>query len=147
MSNSVIVIGGGIAGLAAAAALSDEGFKVTLFEKRALLGGRASSFIDPETSERIDNCQHVTMRCCTNLEDFYKRIGVADKIHYFDTLSFLDASGTFSRISGSSLPAPLHTLPSFLTFKALGLKDKLTIALSLLSILRTKPGERLERLS
>ena len=61
-------------------ALADEGLAVMLYEKRALLGGRASSFIDPDSGVRVDNCQHVTMRCCTNLEDFYRRIGTQESI-------------------------------------------------------------------
>ena len=37
----IAVVGGGLAGLAAACALTDAGFPVTLFEKRPFLGGRA----------------------------------------------------------------------------------------------------------
>lgn len=144
---SVIIIGGGVAGLAAAVALADEGFKITLIEKRALLGGRASSFIDAESGDRVDNCQHVTMKCCTNLEDFYRRVGVADKIHYFDALTFLDGRGVFSRIKSSFLPAPLHTLPSFLTFRALSLRDKIAIGRALMQILRTRPADQLDETS
>ena len=98
---------GSIAGLAAAVGLADEGFGVTLIEKRALLGGRASSFIDPESGDRVDNCQHVTMRCCTNLEDFYRRIGVLDKIHYHDDILFLDSRGVTSSIRCRSSRAAL----------------------------------------
>ena len=54
--------GGGLAGLAAACALSDIGFRVTLFEKRPFLGGRASSWEHPGTGEVVDNCQHVLFR-------------------------------------------------------------------------------------
>ena len=147
MNRSVIIIGGGIAGLAAAVALAEEGFQVTLYEKRALLGGRASSFIDPETGDRVDNCQHVTMRCCTNLEDFYRRIGVMDKIRYHDTISFLDTEGRISRIGSSFLPAPLHTLPSFITFRALGIRDKLAVARGLFAILRSRRDPALDEKS
>ncbi len=142
---SVIVIGGGLAGLAVALPLADEGFQVTVFEKRALLGGRASSFQDPETGDRVDNCQHVTMRCCTNLEDFYRRIGVLDRIRYFDALTFLDIRNCMSTIRGSSLPAPLHAAPSFLFFRALGLRDKVAIAYGLFRILRARRDEALDR--
>lgn len=146
-ARTVLIIGGGIAGLAAALPLAEEGFCVTLYEKRGLLGGRASSFVDQETGERIDNCQHVTMRCCTNLEDFYARLGVADKIRYSDTLVFLDRRGRTSRIYGSPLPAPLHVLPSFLLFRALGLRDKIAIARGLLAILRARPEPKHDRMT
>ncbi len=55
---SVAVVGGGLAGLASACALSESGLRVTLFERRAYLGGRASSYEHPGTGEIIDNCQH-----------------------------------------------------------------------------------------
>ncbi|MGC8669293.1 MAG: hydroxysqualene dehydroxylase HpnE [Chthonomonadales bacterium] len=133
----VLIIGGGVAGLAAAVRLAEYGYAVTLLEKRSVLGGRASSFIDPATGERVDNCQHVTMRCCTNLEDFYRRIGVLRHIRYYRTLEFLDAAGRRSVIGGSFLPPPLHTLPSFLRFRSLGWKDKAAVARGLLEIART----------
>src|SRR5215472_13849677 len=83
----VIVIGGGLAGLAASVALADQGVRVSLFEKNPRLGGRATSY-RLSSGEYIDNCQHVTLRCCTNLEDFFRRAGVADKIGYYDELLF-----------------------------------------------------------
>ena len=75
---TVAIAGGGLAGLASACALSDAGFRVTLFEKRPFLGGRASSWEHPGTGEVVDNCQHVLFRVCTNLMEFYHRIGVAE---------------------------------------------------------------------
>ena len=69
---TVAIAGGGLAGLAAACALSDIGFHVTLFEKRPFLGGRASSYEHPGTGEVVDNCQHVLFRLCTNLVEFYR---------------------------------------------------------------------------
>ena len=133
---SVIVVGGGVAGIAASVALADSGFKVTLLEKRPLLGGRASSFIDPQTGERLDECQHGTMRCCTNLADLLERLGVSEQIHYFDVLSFLDSEGKYSEIKGCGLPAPLHTSLSFLLFKSLSLADKIGIAKAMILMLR-----------
>lgn len=133
----VLVIGGGVAGLAASVRLAEHGYTVTVVEKRAVLGGRASSFIDAATGQRVDNCQHVTMRCCTNLEDFYGRIGVLQHIKYYPSLEFLDAAGRRSLIGGSLLPPPLHTLPSFARFRSLGWKDKAAVARGLLHIART----------
>jgi len=78
----VAIAGGGLAGMSAAVALAAEGYRVTLIEKRSALGGRAGSYLDAATGEWIDNCQHVLMPCCTNLLDFYERIGVRDKIRF-----------------------------------------------------------------
>ncbi|MBI4300870.1 MAG: FAD-dependent oxidoreductase, partial [Chloroflexi bacterium] len=61
----VVVIGGGLAGLAAACELADAGFKVTLLEKRPYVGGRAFSFQLKDTGQQVDNGQHVFMGCCT----------------------------------------------------------------------------------
>src|SRR5579871_6952803 len=121
---SVAVLGGGVAGIAAAACLAEAGLHVELFEKRPLLGGRASSFLDHETGERVDACQHGTMRCCTNLADLLERLGVHDQIRYLDTIRFLDSEGRRSQIAPCGLPAPLHTAVSFLRFRSLGLRDK-----------------------
>src|SRR5208282_129885 len=76
MGKRVVVVGGGLAGMAAAVALESAGQVVTLIEARKTLGGRAGSFEDPQTGEILDNCQHVLLGCCTNLLDFYRRIGV-----------------------------------------------------------------------
>ncbi len=133
----VIVIGGGVAGLAAAVALAEDGFRVTLLEKRATLGGRASSFTDQTTGEMVDNCQHITMRCCTNLEFFYRRIGVWDKIRFYSKLTFLDQQGKPAVIqNGSPFPAPFHTLFSFARFHPLSLSEKSSVAKALIAILR-----------
>src|SRR6476661_4582510 len=86
-----IVVGGGLAGMAAAVALESAGVAVTLLEARRTLGGRAGSFEEPQSGEELDNCQHVLLGCCTNLMDFYARLGVADLIHWERTVHFVDA--------------------------------------------------------
>jgi len=137
-----VVIGGGVAGIAASTALADAGFRVELIEKRPLLGGRASSFVDSQTGRRLDECQHGTMRCCTNLADLLERLGSHDKVDYHDTIHFLDSGGRRSVIRGCGLPAPFHTSLSFLTFRSLGLRDKLAIARGMLAMLRSRPTEK-----
>src|SRR3981081_4955119 len=110
----VSVAGGGLAGLAAACALADSGFRVTLFERRPYLGGRASSYQHPGTGEVVDNCQHVLLGCCTNLIQFYERLGVEGKIRWYDRLTFLEPGGRASGIRASKLTAPLPHAPAFL---------------------------------
>ena len=132
----VAIAGGGLAGLAAGCALAQAGFRVTLFERRPYLGGRASSYQHPGTGEVVDNCQHVLLGCCTNLVDFYRRIGVEEKIRWFERLVFVEPCGRQSAISPTWLPAPLHTAPSFLLAPSLGLRDKLAIARAMLAIAR-----------
>jgi squalene-associated FAD-dependent desaturase len=132
--STVAIAGGGLAGLAAACALSDRGFRVTLFEKRPFLGGRASSWEHPGTGEVVDNCQHVLFRLCTNLMEFYDRIGVANQIRWYDEMTFIEPGGRTSGMKSSPLPAPLHTAPSFLRFSFLNAADKLCIARALVPL-------------
>lgn len=137
---SVAIAGGGLAGLAAACALSDSGFRVTLFERRPYLGGRASSYEHPGTNEVVDNCQHVLFRVCTNLIGLYCRIGVEDKIRWFDEMTFIEPGGRSTVLRASLLPAPLHTAPSFLRFPFLGGQDKLAISRAIAALtLRAQP--------
>jgi squalene-associated FAD-dependent desaturase len=138
---SVIVIGGGLAGLAAGAALAESGWRVRLFEQRPFLGGRATSYVLPD-GEHVDNCQHVTLGCCTNLTDFYQRVGSADKIKFFDRLFFLDPQGRRGEMRAGILPAPFHMTGSFAKFAPLTLRDKLSIARAMLDILRAKGKPR-----
>jgi squalene-associated FAD-dependent desaturase len=133
---NVIVIGGGLAGLSSAVALAEAGFRVRLFEKRPHLGGRAASYILPG-GEHIDNCQHVTLGCCTNLEDFYRRVGAANQIRFFDRLLFAAPDGRRGAIASVALPAPLHMAISFAFFPLLGWADKRGIAQALLAIARS----------
>jgi zeta-carotene desaturase len=141
-SKNVIVIGGGLAGLAAGVALAESGWRVKLFELRPYLGGRATSYVLP-SGEHVDNCQHVTLGCCTNLDDFYHRVGSTNKVKFFDRLFFLDPQDRSGAMQAGILPAPFHMTVSFATFKPLSLADKLSIARAMMRILFTagKPKE------
>jgi zeta-carotene desaturase len=140
--STVAIAGGGLAGLAAGCALAEAGFRVTLFERRHYLGGRASSYQHPGTGEVIDNCQHVLLGCCTNLLDFYRRAGVEDKIRWYEKLTFLEPGGRASVIEPSALPAPLHTLPSFLRANCLNFRDKMAISRALAVLAPSAPPDR-----
>jgi squalene-associated FAD-dependent desaturase len=143
MQNSTVAIsGGGLAGLAAGCALADAGFRVTLFERRPFLGGRASSYQHPGTGEIVDNCQHVLLGCCTNLIDFYRRTGVENRIRWYDHLTFLEPGGRASVIGPSMLPAPLHTAPAFLRAACLDLTDKLAISRAMMALAPSLPADR-----
>jgi squalene-associated FAD-dependent desaturase len=134
---NVIVIGGGLAGLAAGVALAEAGWRVRLFEQRPFLGGRATSYVLPD-GEHVDNCQHVTLGCCTNLDDFYRRVGAAGKIKFFDRLVFLDRQRRFGEMQAGMLPAPFHMTGAFAKFAPLTLRDKISVGRAMLSILVAK---------
>ena len=141
-AKTVAIAGGGLAGLAAGCALADAGFRVTLFEHRPYLGGRASSYQHPGTGEVVDNCQHVLLGCCTNLIDFYRRTGVEEKIRWYERLTFLEPGGRESVIGPSSLPAPLHTVPAFLRASCLTLSDKVAIGRAMMTLAPAVPADR-----
>ena len=125
-----MIVGGGLAGLAAAVALGSAGFEVDLHESRPFLGGRATSFpvnpSDPD-SERIDNCQHVLLRCFVNLLDFYERVGVADKITFYDRFYYVRPGGKVDVLKRGLLPPPLHLAGSLLRMGALSAVDKWSV--------------------
>ena len=131
----MIVIGGGLAGLSAGVALAEAGFRVRLYEKRPHLGGRAASYVLPG-GEHVDNCQHVTLGCCTNLADFYGRVGAAGKIRFFDRLVFADSAGRRGTMEASSFAPPMHMAGSFAAFPLLDWRDKRAIAAALVAIAR-----------
>lgn len=133
----VIILGGGLAGLAAAIRLVEAGCNVEVLEKRPVLGGRASSFLPPGGAEPIDNCQHVLLGCCTNLLDFFRRAGTADHFRFYNRFLFLGPGGV-SSVGASSLPAPLHLLPSLVSFRDLKWRDRWAIARAMLAILRNR---------
>ncbi len=129
---SVAIIGGGLAGLSTALALGSAGHPVTVYEARAFLGGRATSY--PVNDVTIDNCQHILLRCCTNLLDFYRRLGVADQIHFYREFYWIEPGGRMSVMKRGLLPAPLHFTGSFATLRFLSAADKLSIATGLLAV-------------
>jgi zeta-carotene desaturase len=142
----VIVIGGGLAGLSAAAALGGAGHTVRLLEARRFLGGRATSYeIGGET---IDNCQHILLRCCVNLLDFYERMGVRDRIKFYREFYFLEPGGRLSILKRGRLPAPFHFTGSFLRMHCLSRADKTGIARALMALRRERTRRKdLDRIS
>ncbi|MHC5543524.1 hydroxysqualene dehydroxylase HpnE, partial [Singulisphaera rosea] len=110
-------------------------------ESRPRLGGRASSFTDPVTNEPVDNCQHVSMSCCTNLADFCFRVGAGHLFRREPTIVFLGTGGDVSRLRAGFLPAPLHLSFSFLRARYLNWADKFRVAYGL-ARLRSSRGDR-----
>jgi squalene-associated FAD-dependent desaturase len=148
----VLIAGGGLAGLSAAAALGGAGFQVELFEARPFLGGRATSYALPgaagEEPETVDNCQHILLRCCGNLLDFYTRLGVRDRIRFHREFYFLEPGGRVSILRRGRLPAPFHFTGSFLRMHCLDRHDKVAIARALLAIRRERTRRQdLDRIS
>lgn len=133
----VVIIGGGLAGLAAAVGLADHGLSVELLEAKQSLGGRAGSFCDPETGAVLDHCQHVAMGCCTNFLDLCSRTGCFDLLERHRRLHFLSREGQRSDFAASRwLPAPLHLGPALLGMKHLSWRDKWCISRAIWRLMR-----------
>jgi squalene-associated FAD-dependent desaturase len=141
VGQTITVVGGGLAGIAAACALADAGCRVQLVERRPYLGGRASSYEHPGASEVIDNCQHVLIGRCTSLIDLYRRLGVLDAIRWYDRFTFLAPGMRPTILEPGWLPAPLHAAPAFLRAPAFSLSDKLAIARGLSHFLHGLPPD------
>jgi squalene-associated FAD-dependent desaturase len=135
----VAIAGGGLAGLSAAWMLAEEGYEVHVYESRQFPGGRAASYAMPRNGggkERLDNSQHILLRCCSNLLDLYRRIGVDHLIDFYSDYTFLEPGGRSSTLKPGSLPAPLHMIGGFLKLKFLSLGDKLAIARGMRAVQR-----------
>jgi squalene-associated FAD-dependent desaturase len=149
----VVVVGAGVAGLAAAVALARDGASVTLLERRPFVGGRAYSYPHPALDETIDS-QHVVLGCCTNFIDLIAQAGAADSIRWYDELCFLEPAAIGphpsprpprqSWMRPGSLPAPAHQSLSFLRAPMLSLRDKTGIAAGLMHFLRGYPADDTE---
>jgi phytoene dehydrogenase-like protein len=134
---SVLILGAGLAGLAATQALAGQGYRVTLVESRQRLGGRASSFTDVTTGQLIDACQHVSMGCCTNFDHFCREIGIASLLALQPVLFFMTPDGRVSRFGADRCPAPFHLARSFLGAHYLTWTEKLRIAWGLARLKHT----------
>jgi squalene-associated FAD-dependent desaturase len=146
LSPDVIVIGAGVAGLRAAVDLAARGARVRVLESKAVLGGRASSFNDPQTGERVDNGQHVLVGCYHETFRFLAMIGTADRVRLQPTLDveFVDRAGVRSRLRCPPLPAPINLLAGLLDWEALSWADRLS-AMRMGKIPPASPYETVEQ--
>jgi squalene-associated FAD-dependent desaturase len=124
----IAVIGGGLAGIAAALECADAGADVTLLEARPRLGG--ATFSIRRDGIWMDNGQHVFLRCCTEYRAFLERIDATDQTELQSRLSIpvVSPGGRIARIGRARLPAPAHLLPSLARFPFLSPRDRLGIA-------------------
>jgi squalene-associated FAD-dependent desaturase len=138
------VIGGGLAGLAAALACADRGARVTLLERRNRLGGLTWSFRHGD--RWIDNGQHVFLRCCDQYLSFLDRIGARADVELPDRLDLPvgapattpGAAPRIGRLRRGMLPAPLHLAGSLLRYPHLPPADRVAAGRALLALRRLR---------
>ena len=140
-TREVVVIGGGIAGLAAGVRLIQLGMKPIVLEKRPFLGGRAYSFTDSETGSEIDNGQHVFVGACDQFQQYIRDIGAWDQVRLEKRLELpVLKNGRLSWLRARKLPGLLANLSALLGYRHVGIRGKLLILWGLLSIRLTRPG-------
>jgi len=123
-----IVVGGGLAGLAAAIELVDAGARVTLLEARARLGD--ATWSTQLEGLQVDNGQHVFLRCCQAYRGFLRRLDVEDRIALQSRLELpvLVPGGGRAWLRRHRLPSPAHLAPSLLRYTPLSWRDRLRAA-------------------
>jgi squalene-associated FAD-dependent desaturase len=136
------VLGGGVAGIAAAFGLHDRGFAVTLLESRRWLGGRAFSSRDPATGWTLDNGPHVLLGCYRAMRALLRRIGSEDAFQQDRRLAMVsrDANGTVARLSLSGLPVPL-AMPVALLRLPLSFGGRLRALRGMVATVRGAPAD------
>ncbi|HWD96663.1 MAG TPA: hydroxysqualene dehydroxylase HpnE [Acidimicrobiales bacterium] len=135
------VIGGGLAGIAAALALSDAGATVTLFERRPHLGGLTSSIERDGLS--FDNGQHVFLGCCSSYRALLGRIGASHQVYLQPRLDVpvLSPDGRHASIRRTRLPAPLHLAASLLCYRFLSLRERIGLLRAVVALRRLNPAD------
>ena len=145
----VIVIGGGFAGLSAATALAEQGIAVTVLEGRQILGGRAYSFIDPQTGDSVDNGQHLFMGCYRDTIKFLRRIGSLDRLKFQPALfvPFAGSGGRRAALKCLPFPAPWHLLSGLLRLNTLSWADRWRLRHVRAALMNPASLEELDRLT
>lgn len=140
-----VVLGAGLAGLAAACDVAGAGGRAIVLERRPWAGGKAYSFAERETGAAVDNGQHIAMRCTTAYRDFLQQIGTAGLMRWQERLRVpvFDADGRRSDLAAAPLPAGLHLGPSFVRYAHLDWLDKLRVARAIVAMRRMDERARL----
>ncbi len=144
----VVVVGGGLAGIAAALDCAAAGASVTLVEVRRRLGGAAYSF--EREGLQMDNGQHVFLRCCVAYRSLLRRLGSQHLTSVQPRLEIpvLKPRRRPVTLRRGSLPAPLHLAGALARYPYLTRRQRLGAARSALGLMRLDLGdERLEALT
>jgi squalene-associated FAD-dependent desaturase len=140
-ADRIVVVGGGLAGMAAALACADAGAPVTLLEARNRLGGATSSFVRDGLT--LDTGQHVFLRCCTAYRGFLDRIGATELTFVQPRMDIpvLRPGEPAARLRRSRLPAPLHLAPALLRYAPMGPGDRMRVIRGALALRRVDPSD------
>lgn len=137
----IAIVGGGLAGLAAAVECLDAGASVTLYEARSRLGGATFSF--ERNGLWLDNGQHVALRCCTAYLGFLRRLGVEHLLPLQPRLRVpvLREHGKPGLLTRSGLPTPLHLAGTLLRYAPLSLRERAAAARASMALRKLDPDD------
>ena len=135
------VIGGGLAGIAAALACADAGHDVTLLEAAPGLGGLARSFERRDLT--VDTGQHVFLRCCTAYRGLLRRLAVDAQVAVQPRLDIpvRTPDGWHGRIRRSRLPAPLHLAGALARHRPLTAAERVRLVHAALALRALDPAD------
>jgi len=125
----IAVVGGGLAGLAAALDLLDAGVDVTLYEARPTLGGAVQTLPerDGDPQPPPDNGQHIALGCFTEYLRFLERVG--------EGRSYLRKRLALPVVDEHARTSSINPL-TLLGYRHLPLRDRLQLPLVLLRLRR-----------
>jgi hypothetical protein len=136
----IVVIGGGLAGITAAIALSEVGADVTLAEARPRLGGATTSF--SRGGLMVDNGQHVFLRCCVAYRGLLARLGMSGAVSLQDRFDVtVLAPGGRARLRRTALPGPLHMGQALVGYRFLSRAQRLRVARAALAMAALNPAK------
>jgi squalene-associated FAD-dependent desaturase len=139
------IVGGGLAGIAAALELVDAGHRVTVFESRPRLGGATWSF--SRGGRSFDNGQHVFLRCCDAYRRLLDRLGTTGDAPLQDRLEIPvlrprpGGDPLASVISRSSLPAPVHLGRSLVSYRHLSGLEKVRLGTAIRALMEVSVND------
>eukprot|EP00929_Paragymnodinium_shiwhaense_P071504 TRINITY_DN36342_c0_g1_i1.p1 TRINITY_DN36342_c0_g1~~TRINITY_DN36342_c0_g1_i1.p1 ORF type:complete len:523 (-),score=128.37 TRINITY_DN36342_c0_g1_i1:219-1787(-) len=125
----VVVVGGGVAGIAAAVSLAQRGLSVKMVESRPQLGGRARSWVDKKTQDPIHIGPHVVITEYPNFFKLLELLGTREKLAWQPTRHFLTwVKGQQEyHMKTAPLPAPFSWGPAAILDPLCPLEDKQTM--------------------
>ncbi|HLH57782.1 MAG TPA: hydroxysqualene dehydroxylase HpnE [Streptosporangiaceae bacterium] len=136
----VVVIGGGLAGITAAIALSEAGAAVTLLEARPRLGGATTSF--NRGALVVDTGQHVFLRCCTAYRGLLARLGMTGSVRLQDRFDVtVLAPNRTARLRRTGLPGPLHMGTALARYPLISLAQRARVTRAALAMRMLDPAD------
>jgi zeta-carotene desaturase len=128
----VAIVGAGLAGMATAIDLVDAGCEVEIFESRPFVGGKVSSWKDPD-GNHVEMGLHVFFGCYYNLFSLMEKVGAGNALRLKQhTHTFVNKGGRLGELDFRFITgAPFNGLKAFFTTSQLSPGDKVANSLAL----------------